>query len=94
MDVISENQEKVSYELQTDQEYLLYALQEIEDLSLEGEEGPYGLMITTVNGEFAEYNTNQAYWSFHVNGEYCNYGVAEQPVEDEDTFQIVFTPAN
>lgn len=94
VDVINAAQETVSYELETNQEYLLEALQEIDELTLEGEDGPYGLMITTINGEFAEYNTNQAYWSFYVNEEYCNYGVAEQPIEDGDEFQIVFTPAN
>jgi hypothetical protein len=34
-----------------------------------------------------------AYWSFNVNGEYCNYGVSEQPVEDGDAFEIVYTKA-
>ena len=32
-------------------------------------------------------------FGFYVNGEYCNYGVSEQPVEDGDEFSIVYTPA-
>ena len=26
-----------------------------------------------------------------VNGDFCNYGISEQPVEDGDAFQIVYT---
>ena len=48
-------------------------------------------MINTVNGETADFNTDGAYWSFYVNGEYCNYGISEQPVEDGDAFQIIYT---
>ena len=93
VEVIGNEKEPVKYELSTNQEYLLGALQEIEELEMESEDGPYGPMLLTVNGEFAEFNTNGAYWAFYVNDGYCNYGVAEQPVEDGDTFQIVYTPA-
>ena len=60
---------------------------------MESKDGPYGPMLLSINGEFAEFNTNGAYWAFYVNDGYCNYGVAEQPVEDGDAFQIVYTPA-
>ena len=93
VEVIGNEKEPVKYELSTDQEYLLGALQEIEELEMESEDGPYGPMLLSVNGEFAEFNTNGAYWAFYVNDGYCNYGVAEQPVEDGDAFQIVYTPA-
>ena len=93
VEVIGETRNATLYEISTEQEYLLGALEEIEELEFEGEDGPYGPMITTINGEFAEYNTNGAYWSFYVNEEYCNYGVSEQPVEDGDVFKIVYTLA-
>ena len=93
VEVIGNEKEAVRYELSTDQEYLLGALQEIEELEMESEDGPYGPMLLSVNGEFAEFNTNGAYWAFYVNDGYCNYGVAEQPVEDGDAFQILYTPA-
>lgn len=93
VEVIGNEKEAVRYELSTNQEYLLGALQEIEELEMESEDGPYGPMLLSINGEFAEFNTNGAYWAFYVNDGYCNYGVAEQPVEDGDAFQIVYTPA-
>lgn len=93
VEVIGNEKEAVRYELSTNQEYLLGALQEIEELEMESEDGPYGPMLLSINGEFAEFNTNGAYWAFYVNDGYCNYGVAEQPVEDGDAFQIVYTTA-
>ena len=93
VEVNGNEKEAVRYELSTNQEYLLGALQEIEELEMESEDGPYGPMLLSINGEFAEFNTNGAYWAFYVNDGYCNYGVAEQPVEDGDAFQIVYTPA-
>ena len=47
-------------------------------------------MISTINGEVADYNINGAYWSFYVNGEYCNYGIDTQPVADGDAFVIAY----
>lgn len=48
-------------------------------------------MVDTVNGEKAVYEDDGAYWAFTVNGEYCNYGVSEQPVADGDKFEIIYT---
>lgn len=93
IEVVNAAGESTTYELKTDAEYLIQAIDEAEGLEYEGEDGEYGLMISTINGELAEFNTNGAYWGFFVNGEYCNYGVSEQPVADGDAFQIVFTLA-
>lgn len=91
IEVVNAAAETKAYSLKTDAEFLLQAMEETEGLTFEGNDGPYGLMITTVNGETADYNVNGAYWSFTVNGEYCNYGVSEQPVEDGDAFVIAYT---
>ena len=95
IEVVNSEEESVVYELQTDAAYLAEAMEEAKEqgLTYEGEEGGYGLVISSVNGESAVYDTDGAYWSFYVNGEYCNYGVSEQPVEDGDAFEIVYTLA-
>ena len=95
IEVINLEEESKVYELKTDAEFLIEAMEEAKEqgLTYEGEEGPYGLSISTVNGERADYTLDGAYWSFNVNGEYCNYGVSEQPVEDGDAFEIVYTKA-
>ena len=91
IEVINSKEESQMYELGTDAEYLQQAMDEAEGLTYAGTEGEYGMMIDTVNGETAVYETDGAYWGFFVNGEYCNYGISEQPVEDGDAFQIIYT---
>lgn len=91
IEVVNSKEESKVYELKTDAEYLLEAMEEAEGLVFEGEEGEFGMSIMTVNGETADFNVDASYWSFYVNDEYCNYGVSEQPVEDGDAFAIVYT---
>lgn len=91
IEVVNKSEETKEYQLKTDAEYLRQAMEEAEGLEFSGSESEYGMMVTVVNGETADYNTNGAYWSFYVNDEYCNYGIDQQPVEDGDTFKIVYT---
>lgn len=93
IEVINSDEKSVVYNLTTEAEFLRGAMDEAEGLEYSGEEGAYGLMIHTVNGELAEYDTNGAYWSFYVNGEYCNYGIDTQPINDGDEFLIAYTKA-
>lgn len=90
IEVINSADESTVYELNTDAEYLRQAMDEAEGLTYDGTEGEYGLMISTVNGEVADYNVDGSYWSFYVNGEYCNYGIDTQPVADGDAFVIEY----
>lgn len=91
IEVVNKAQESTLYEVKTDAEYLCQAMEEAEGLEFEGEESQYGLTIYSINGEEADFNTDGSYWSFYVNGDYCNYGVDSQPVLDGDAFQIVYT---
>ncbi len=93
IEVVNKNQETTTYVLKTDAEYLRQAMEEADGLTFLGEEGPYGMSISTVNGERADYTLDGAYWSFYVNDEYCNYGIDTQPVLDGDTFAIIYTLA-
>lgn len=93
IEVVNQAAESKVYELNTDAQYLRQAMEETEGLSFSGSESEYGMMVTVVNGESADYSVDGAYWSFYVNEEYCNYGIDTQPVEDGDAFQIVYTPA-
>lgn len=89
--VVSSAAQTTSYALHTDAEYLIEAMEEAEGLTFQGSEGPYGMMLSEINGEKAIFEENGAYWSITVNGEYGNYGVSEQPVHDGDAFVIAYT---
>ncbi len=61
------------------------------DLGLiEGEEGDFGLYVKKVNGIVADYDVDQTYWAFYVNGEYAMSGVDTTEIENgaEYSFKI------
>lgn len=91
IEVTGKSGETEKYQLNTDAQYLRQAMEEAEGLTFSGTESDYGMMVETVNGDLADYNADGAYWGFFVNGEYCNYGIDTQPVEDGDVFGIVYT---
>lgn len=94
INVVNSKEEKTSYSVKTDAEYLRQAMEEAEGLTFSGTESEeFGMMVDTVNGERADYTLDNAYWSFLVNGEYAAYGIDSQPVNDGDEFSIVYTPA-
>lgn len=82
-----------TYEGRTDAEYLsglMDELQEAGDFSYEGTSSDYGLFITAINGETADYDKDGAYWAIYVNGEYGQYGADQQPVADGDSFRFAY----
>lgn len=91
IEVIDDAQASTMYEVSTDAEYLGDAIRETEGLAVEGTESEYGLMVDTVNGVVADYNENGAYWAFYVDGEYCMYGMDQQPIEDGQAYRIIYT---
>ena len=93
IEVITADETSSLYEVYTDGEYLIDAMNNADGLTFEGEEGQYGMSISHINGVRADYLLDGAYWAFYVNDEYCNYGVSEQPIEDGDEFKIVYTLA-
>ncbi len=89
---VTDNEGQVTkYETNTDAEYLGEVFDEIDDLTVEGTVGDYGLYIDSVNGVLADYAADGAYWSIYVNGEYGNYSADMQPVADGDVFGLVYT---
>ena len=91
IEVVDNEQKSTVYELKTDAEYLRRAMEEAEGLTFSGDESQYGMMVMEVNGITVDYSKNKSYWGFFVNGEYCMSGIDTQPVNDGDTFQIVYT---
>ena len=53
-----------------------------------GEDGQYGLYVTQVNGIVADYNVDQTYWAFYVDGTYASSGVDTTDVVDGSTYSF------
>ena len=78
-------------DVKTDAEYLRGAMDDADGLTYDGTETDNGLMVETVNGLYADYVNDGAYWSILVDGEDGQYGVDQQPVEDGVTYQFVYS---
>ena len=73
----------------TDEEYLGPVL--LAENLVVGEMGPYGLMISAVDGEEAVWEVNSAYWALFVGDEYATSGADTTPVYDGSTFRLEYT---
>lgn len=84
--VVDADGNETDFVINTDKETVGDAL--LEQNLIEGEEGDYGLYVKTVNGITADYDTDQTYWAFYVNGEYASTGVDSTPVNEGDTYEF------
>ncbi|MBQ3004587.1 MAG: DUF4430 domain-containing protein [Clostridia bacterium] len=71
--VVDSDSKETKFRISTDKKTVGEALQELK--LIEGEEGPYGLYVKTVNGITLDYDKDGKYWAFYVNGEYGQTGV-------------------
>lgn len=94
VDVVYEDGSRESFSIETDAQYLEQALEAAQGLTVEGSRSEqFGLMIETVNGVTAIYDKNHAYWSVELEGTPCNYGVSQQPIQNQEHYQLVYTAA-
>ena len=56
-----------------------------------GSESEYGLYINTVNGIIADWDKDQTYWAFYVNGEYATTGVDSTEITEGATYGLTLT---
>ena len=55
---------------------------------IEGEDGPYGMYIKSVNGTTLDYNTDGKYWAFYQDGEYSLAGVDMTDITPGATYEL------
>ena len=89
INVVDKDENSIEYVVVTNEDYLEGVMNEADGLTYETTDG----MVMFVNGQRADYVKDGAYWSFYVNGSYCNYGIADQPANDGDVFEIRYTKA-
>ena len=77
---------ETNFEIHTDKETVGDALLELNLIA--GEDSEYGLYVKTVNGITADYDKDQTYWAFYVNGEYAQTGVDSTNVTAGDTYSF------
>ena len=84
--VVDKDGNETNFEIHTDKTIVGEALL---DLALiEGETSEYGLYVKKVNGITADYDVDQTYWAFYVNGEYATAGVDTTTIEEGATYSF------
>ena len=84
--VVDKNGNETTFNLSTDKATVGEAL--LAEGLIEGEPGAYGLYVKKVNGIVADYDIDQTYWAFYINGEYAFTGGDATPVEDGATYSF------
>lgn len=82
--VVDKDGNEANFEIHTDKETVGEAL--LDAKLIEGEEGAYGLYVKKVNGIVADYDVNQTYWAFYIDGEYAMSGVDVTKIEEGKTY--------
>lgn len=88
IDVIHKDASLKTFEYHTDREYLGEVLTD-ENL-VDGEDGPYGMFITTVDGETAD-DANQEWWCISKNQEMLNTSADQTPIADGEKYELTLT---
>ena len=85
-EVVDKDGNTETFSITTDKATVGEAL--LEEGLIAGEEGQYGLYVTEVNGIVADYNVDQTYWAFYVDGAYASSGVDTTDVVDGSTYSF------
>ena len=84
--VVDKDGNETKYLIRTDKTTVGDAL--LEHGLIEGEESQYGLYVKKVNGILADYDVDQTYWGFYVNGEYAMSGVDTTNIEEGTAYSF------
>ena len=82
--VVDKDGNETNFEIHTDKEIVGEALLDVG--LIDGDEGEFGLYVKTVNGITADYDVDQTYWAFYIDGEYAMTGVDATNIEEGKTY--------
>ena len=90
LEVVHGNGTSASFTLNTEGATLGDALRAEEGL-VSGDNGPYGLMVNTVDGETADWNRARAWWCLTKNGARVDTGVDSTVIADGEHYEFTYT---
>lgn len=77
---------ETEFEVHTDQTTVGAAL--LENGLIAGDQGDFGLYVKEVNGIVADYDKDQTYWAFYIDGEYAVTGVDITDIVEGATYSF------
>ena len=81
-------EQMITFTIKTDKKTVGEAL--IENELISGDEGAYGLYVKKVNGIVADYDVNQSYWAFYINGEMAMTGVDMTDIDETAIYRLEY----
>ena len=85
---VKAQKQQVTFTIKTDKDTVGAAL--LEHNLITGEDGAYGMYIKAVNGITADYDADQSYWAFYINGEYAMTGVDSTQITEGTTYRLEY----
>lgn len=86
---IKVEEQTVTFTINTDKKTVGEAL--IENKLIEGDQGAFGIYIKKVNGITADYDIDQSYWAFYINGEMAMTGVDLTDIDENAIYRLEYT---
>jgi len=83
---VTAEEKTITFTVKTDKTTVGEAL--LEQQLIEGENSTYGLYIKKVNGMLADYDVDQTYWAFYINGEYAVSGVDTTDIDENAVYKL------
>ncbi len=79
----------ITFTIKTDKKTVGEAL--LENDLIAGDDGAYGLYVKKVNGITADYDVDQSYWAFYINGEMAMTGVDMTDIDESATYRLEYS---
>ena len=83
---VAAEEKTITFTVKTDKTTVGEAL--LEQQLIEGESSAYGLYVKKVNGMLADYDVDQTYWAFYINGEYAVSGVDTTDIDETAVYKL------
>ena len=87
---VAAEEKVITFTVRTDKATVGEAL--MEHGLLAGDMGQYGLYVKVVNGITADYDIDQSYWAFYIDGEYAMTGVDATAITEGAVYRLARTP--
>lgn len=85
-EVVLEDGTTTLYNVHTDEKTVGAALLGVNLIA--GDDSEYGLLVKTVDGVTADYDKDETYWAFYIDGEYASTGVDSTDVVPGSTYSF------
>lgn len=86
LEIVDGEGNTITATIQSDEETVGEALKALD--IIQGDDSEFGMYIKTVNGITADYEVDQTYWAFYVDGEYAQVSADMTAITDGSVYRL------